>query len=84
MVLSLIDLPLYRFTDKNVRRRKLNNAEKADYIKAIKCLQSRPPLYQHIAAIKTRFDEFQGLHIDVADRVHTTVHFTALIKTNRV
>ena len=54
-------------------RRKLTDLEKANYIKAIKCLQSRPPLHQHIAAVKTRFDEFQALHIDVADRVHSTV-----------
>ena len=56
-------------------RRKLNNAEKANYIKAVKCLQARPPLHQNIAAVRTRFDEFQALHIDVADRVHTTVNF---------
>ena len=56
-------------------RRRLNNTEKADYIKAIKCLQSRLPLYQNIEAVKTRFDEFQALHINVADRIHTTVQF---------
>ena len=56
-------------------RRKLNNSEKANYIKAIKCLQARPPLHRNIAAVKTRFDEFQALHINVADRVHTTVNF---------
>lgn len=56
-------------------RRKLNNSEKANYIKAVKCLQARPPLYQTIAAVRTRFDEFQALHIDVADRIHTTVSF---------
>ena len=55
-------------------RRKLNNTERANYIKAVKCLQARPPLYQNIAAVRTRFDEFQALHIDVADRVHTTVN----------
>ena len=55
-------------------RRKLNDTEKANYIRAVKCLQARPPLYQNIAAVRTRFDEFQALHIDVADRVHTTVN----------
>jgi tyrosinase len=55
-------------------RRKLNNTEKADYIKAVQCLQARPPLHENIAAVKTRFDEFQALHIDVADGVHTTVN----------
>ena len=55
-------------------RRKLDDTEKANYIKAVKCLQARPPLHQNIAAVRTRFDEFQALHIDVADRVHTTVN----------
>ena len=59
-------------------RRKLNNTEKANYIKAVKCLQARSPLHKNIAAVKTRFDEFQVLHIDVADRVHTTVNFTTI------
>ena len=57
-------------------RRKLNDTEKVNYVKAVKCLQALPPLHQNIAAVKTRFDEFQALHIDVADRVHTTVDFT--------
>ena len=56
-------------------RRKLDDTEKANYIKAIKCLQARPPLHKNIAAVRTRFDEFQALHIDVADRVHSTVNF---------
>ena len=72
-------LSSFRFSD-SCGRRKLNNIEKANYIKAVKCLQARPPLHQNIAAVRTRFDEFQALHIDVADRVHTTVNFaTAFI-----
>ena len=55
-------------------RRKLDDTEKANYIKAVKCLQARPPLHQNITAVRTRFDEFQFLHIDVADRVHMTVN----------
>ena len=66
-------------------RRKLDNTEKANYIKAVKCLQARPPLHQNIAAVRTRFDEFQALHIDVADRVHTTVKFAiAFINTGGI
>jgi tyrosinase len=66
-------------------RRKLNNTEKANYIKAVKCLQARPPLHQNIAAVRTRFDEFQALHINVADRVHTTVNFaTAFINAGGI
>ena len=70
----LIDFSSFRSTD-SCGRRKLNNTEKANYIKAVKCLQARPPLYQNIAAVRTRFDEFQALHINVADKVHTTVNF---------
>ena len=75
MVQSFFDrLVLISIYWKFLFRRKLNNTEKANYIEAVKCLQSRPPLHQNIAAVKTRFDEFQALHIDVADRVHTTVN----------
>ena len=54
-------------------RRTLNDAEKNSYITAVKCMQSLPALHDHGEAVRTRFDEFQALHIDVADRVHATV-----------
>ena len=55
-------------------RRTLNDTEKADYISAVRCLQSRPALEPRtISAIQSRFDDFQGVHIQVADRVHLTV-----------
>ena len=70
----LIDFGLHFYLLTVCGRRKLNNTEKANYIKSVKCLQARPPLHQNITAVQTRFDEFQALHIDVADRVHTTVN----------
>ena len=40
----------------------------------MKCLQSRPAFEPRaISAIQSRFDDFQALHIQVADRVHLTV-----------
>ena len=55
-------------------RRTLNDTEKTDYISAVKCLQSRPAFEPRaISAIQSRFDDFQALHIQVADRVHLTV-----------
>ena len=56
-------------------RRTLNDTEKTDYISAVKCLQSRPAFEPRaISAIQSRFDDFQALHIQVADRVHLTVN----------
>lgn len=55
-------------------RRTLSDTEKNDYISAVKCLQSRPAFEPRaISAIQSRFDDFQALHIQVADRVHLTV-----------
>jgi hypothetical protein len=55
-------------------RRTLNDIEKADYISAVKCLQSRPAFEPPaISAIKSRFDDFQASHIQLADKVHVTV-----------
>jgi hypothetical protein len=57
-----------------IYRRTLNDTEKTDYISAVKCLQSRPAFEPRaISAIQSRFDDFQALHIEVADRVHLTV-----------
>ena len=36
-------------------------------------MQSLPALNKQGEAVRTRFDEFQALHIEVADRVHATV-----------
>ena len=68
---SFSNLDINQFT---MHRRTLNDTEKADYINAVKCLQSRPAFEPRaISAIQSRFDDFQALHIQVADRVHLTV-----------
>ena len=77
----LIEMSSFYFALTVCDRRNLNNTERANYIKAVKCLQAHPPLHQDIAAVRTRFDEFQALHIIVADRVHTTVNFSTAFIT---
>ena len=68
---SLFNLDINLFA---MYRRTLNDTEKNDYISAVKCLQSRPAFEPRaISAIQSRFDDFQALHIQVADRVHLTV-----------
>ena len=57
-----------------MHRRTLNDTEKIDYISAVRCLQSRPAFeLRAISAIQSRFDDFQAVHIQLADRVHLTV-----------
>ncbi|KAH9478721.1 Tyrosinase P [Psilocybe cubensis] len=55
--------------------RTLTDNQKSDYIKAIKCLQSKPALQPVIKEAKTRFDEFQAYHIAIADTVHLVGQF---------
>jgi hypothetical protein len=59
-------------------RRTLNNTEKADYITAVKCLQSQPAQKPMIQAARTRFDELQALHIYFAEGIHVVVRQTLL------
>ena len=47
--------------------------EKADYIKAVKCLQSHPAVDPVMPQARTRFDEFQAYHIQIADGIHLLV-----------
>ena len=51
----------------------MDNDQKADYIKAVLCLQAHPaknPVYEEA---KTRFDEFQAYHIQQTNLVHLVV-----------
>ncbi|PPQ83615.1 hypothetical protein CVT25_006300 [Psilocybe cyanescens] len=59
----------------NPSRRTLSNLEKADYIKAVKCLQSHPARDPAMPEAKTRFDEFQAYHIVLADKIHNLGQF---------
>ncbi|KAF9478987.1 Di-copper centre-containing protein [Pholiota conissans] len=55
--------------------RTLTDTQKADYIKAVKCLQAHPAKDPVYPESKTRFDEFQGWHVDQADYVHLVGQF---------
>ncbi|PPQ73806.1 hypothetical protein CVT24_007258 [Panaeolus cyanescens] len=55
--------------------RTLSDIEKADYISAVKCLQSTPVKTPQLPQVKSLFDQFQAVHITVADSVHVAVCF---------
>ena len=73
--LDVNQFAMYRWT--------LNDTVKTDYISLMKCLQSCPAFEPcAISAIQSRFDDFQALHIQVADRVHLTVSTNKLYDVN--
>ncbi|KAF8905207.1 tyrosinase [Gymnopilus junonius] len=54
--------------------RTLNDSEKAEYIRAVKCTQSLPNITS-FAGVQNRFDDFQAVHINTADLIHYVGHF---------
>jgi len=64
----------YSTASHHSHRRTLSSSEKADYIAAVKCLQSLPSQDTTVPAAKSRFDEFQAYHIEQSDNgIHVTV-----------
>lgn len=55
--------------------RAMNTRQKDDYIRAIGCIRSKPALDSSNPAIRTRLDELQARHIELADSVHTVGQF---------
>ncbi|PPQ83625.1 hypothetical protein CVT25_006310 [Psilocybe cyanescens] len=56
-------------------RRNMFNDEKAEYIKAVKCLQDQPAVNPAYPEAETRFDEFQAHYMKQADTVHNLGQF---------
>ena len=55
------------------------------YISAVKCLQSRLTFKLcAILAIQLRFDDFQALHIQAADRVYLTLSANKFCDVNHI
>ena len=50
----------------------MTTTQKYKYISAVKCLQ-RLPATSSFAGVKTRFDDFQALHISLSRKVHLVV-----------
>lgn len=62
-------------------RRALSLSERRSYIDAVLCLQKKPTIYQEVVGAKSRFDDFQIVHIDQAYDIHFNVsipHPTAI------
>ncbi|KAF9051996.1 hypothetical protein BJ165DRAFT_1601496 [Panaeolus papilionaceus] len=60
-----------------VRRewRSLSDGERSSYINAVLCLQKRRPANTDNKIAQSRFDEFQGYHIDATNDVHAVGQF---------
>lgn len=58
-------------------RRVLSNAQKLEYITAVQCLQRLPGI-SNLQGAKTRFDDFQALHVTLSEEVHLVVSIPVL------
>lgn len=55
------------------QRRTLSISERRSYIDAVHCLRNKPTLYKEVVGAKSRFDDFQLVHIDQAYDIHFNV-----------
>lgn len=56
----------------SVFRRDLKKKEQLDYLRAVRCLMDTPP-QEDREGVTSRFEEFQGTHILLTERVHLVV-----------
>lgn len=66
----------FRATDLSIYistcRRAMSDDKKSQYIEAVQCLQKVPPTGS-ISEAKSLFDDFQGVHINLATQIHLVV-----------
>ncbi|KAJ7472390.1 tyrosinase [Mycena galericulata] len=55
-------------------RRVLSNAQKSEYITAVQCLQRLPGI-SNLKGAKTRYDDFQAMHVAMSEEVHLVGQF---------
>ncbi|KAF8201276.1 monooxygenase [Mycena galopus ATCC 62051] len=55
--------------------RVLSNSQKSDYITAVQCLQRLPSISNNLRGAKTRFDDFQAIHVTLSLDVHLVGQF---------
>lgn len=60
----------------NDRRRTLSKSERKNYTEAVLCLRKKPSLYKEIKGAKSRYDDFQALHILQAFIIHFNVSYS--------
>lgn len=65
----------------NKHRRKLTTAEKADYIRAVKCLHEQLPAIttETVPGAVSRFDDFIGVHKLQTPYIHFVVRASMMI-----
>lgn len=57
----------------------MSNAQKSDYITAVQCLQRLPSISNNLRGAKTRFDDFQAVHVVLSEKVHLVVRTYLLV-----
>ncbi|KAJ6551281.1 hypothetical protein B0H19DRAFT_1263951 [Mycena capillaripes] len=55
--------------------RVLSNIQKLDYITAVQCLQRLPSITSNLRGARTRFDDFQAIHVVLSEEVHLVGQF---------
>ncbi|KAJ7845471.1 tyrosinase [Mycena leptocephala] len=55
--------------------RALSNSQKSDFITAVQCLQRLPSTSNNLRGAKTRFDDFQAIHVALSEEVHLVGQF---------
>lgn len=58
----------------NYHRRALTKKEQLDYLAAVQCLQQKPAKTGSLyPGVKSRYDDFQAVHIAMTERIHFVV-----------